>query len=207
MHRALRTKRVFPAAAALILSGAALAGAGAVPAQAQTYPTPGETLYLYLDVPGSNSCGTASGYFLHAHAHNAPVDIQCSPSDLQWWQMVLPEIYPAPNGSSGTAYELELENTGQCLNDDPNNGNLVYLDSCQSGNTNELFWVAEIGASNLVWYRNVAATWDEYVVAGLDGYYYLTDQNCAGGGSPEVGDEILDYPSGCGSYAVWATDT
>lgn len=172
-------------------AAAALAGTGAVPAQASS------GVFLYL---ADSNC------FLYAPAHNVQVEIQCSPSKpAQTWEAVRGAYFFTPSGTAVPAHELEIATgplAGECLNDYWDDGNdVVSADSCQptGADPNEYFWDQGTGAPSTFWYRNVGATDNNH-----DGvYFYLTDVAACTYGYAAPGDPLNDFLPGCGSFAEW----
>jgi hypothetical protein len=100
-----------------------------------------------LSIGGNTGC-------LFAHAHNYPIQTTNNPSDCaQWWSYINRENIINLSGQTETAWEIQLEDTGQCINDVDF---IEYLDSCQPGDENELFWQTPAsGAGLLFTYANV----------------------------------------------------
>jgi hypothetical protein len=187
----LKRGRLLAAAAAAILCAVGLASTGAVPAQAQTCCVEYD-IYLY---------NTSS--FIYAHAHNYPLLTTSNTAESQWWQLIRPAtLNRINNQGTGTAYEVELENTGECFNNVPtevagDNIGIVELDSCVSGDLDEYYW-PDPAASGMDYLRNVQQSY----TYGNE-YAYLTGGDCGGIG-PESGEDIvLDLGPGCSTYAYW----
>lgn len=191
--------RLIAAATAVILSAAALAGTGAVPAHATT-PDP------WLVLQGSRGC------YLYAPGRNVPLIVECNPSAPRdtWHDIRGAGWYDPVTNSVRTAYELEITSgpsAGLCLNDDPFDGDEVSADSCTPTGVDsaEYFWVDNTKIADTHWYRNVGAT-----VSGIDnggGYRYLTDFFGCTNDIASTGDPVGDSPGGCGGYGAWAAIT
>lgn len=141
-----------------------------------------------------------SNYFIYAHAHNYPVETTNSLAESQWWQLINPAtINRINNQGAGTAYEVELENTGECLNNVPYKTiAIVELDSCVSNDLYEYYWPDQ-AAPGVDYLRNV----EQSYIYGNE-YAYLTANGC---GVSSSGAYILtDRPPGCGSNAWWEFD-
>ena len=83
-------------------------------------------------------------YELHAHAHNYPLETLPSNNQTnQAWDFVNPMPMTLLNGASLEAVEIQLANTGQCINfvanDNDNYYATFFLDSCDLGDPNEYF--------------------------------------------------------------------
>jgi hypothetical protein len=161
---------------------------GAAPAQASSVPENA----LFAD--GAES---ATLYFLHAHAHNELVDLQSNPSDLQGWDLVRGMPVDNLSGTPQEAWEIQLQATGQCLNDVPSAANYVYLDSCSSSyNPDEYFWQTALGkgpggGGEEYWFINAAASFNEGT------YAYMTAEGLGNGVN------VADIPAGSGELAIW----
>lgn len=179
--------RLLAAGATIILSAIGLAGTSAAPARAQTCCVAYD-IYLY-----------ASPYFLYAHAHNYPIQTTDNPAESQWWQLIRPAtIQRINNQGTGTAYEIELENTGQCFNNVPFHGiGIVYLDSCQPGDLNEYYW-PDRAAAGADYLRNVAQSYTFHYE-----YAYVTANSCGMSGTSPNYVLVADYYPGCGAWAWW----
>jgi hypothetical protein len=177
--------KIIASAAAVILSGVALAGPSAAPASASGLE--GFVLFNYKSV-------TLGDYFLYAHAHNYPVSTTNSADQAQDWQFINRDDVLNLSNQTETAWEMQLVGTDECLNSVQVTASLsqVYLDSCQAGDYNELFWQVPVaGSPSVYYYRNVAASY------GMPGnvYSYMTAD-----GNP--GHVYGEGPGG-GLYAQW----
>jgi hypothetical protein len=196
-----RRIRTLAAAAAVILSAAALADTGTVPAHAATPDA-------WLVLQASKGC------YLYAPGHNVQLIVDCNPSaPRDTWRNIRPATFfdplsPPGRGSYRTAYELEITSgpsAGLCLNDDPADGDAVAADSCQPADANEYFWVDNTKIADTHWYRNVTATNDSWDSGG--GYHYLTDFVGCLSHIASTGDPMVDAAGGCGGYGAWTAIT
>jgi hypothetical protein len=183
-----RVLKIALAAAAAALTAAAIAVPGAAPALAAT-----GIGVISEGYPGGNNT-------LYAHAHGSYIETTDLRSELQSWSITNGQGWTNLSGKRVTVVELEVGGTGLCVNLGPDGYNF-YLDSCQYGDHNELFWFREyitpagqFGGWNLV---NVRAT-EINQQAGSNEYGYLTGQ-CFGCNYYPV----VNAPAGSGVFALW----
>lgn len=132
---------------------------------------------------GENAC-------LFAHAHNYYIQTENSPSGCtQWWSFINRENVTNLSGQTDTAWEIQLADTGQCINDVDTT---EYLDSCQPGDEFELFWQTPVATgSSLFTYANV----DWSLI--FEAYAYMSaPDNIIG----NVGDETSPDPAALGQW-------
>lgn len=183
--------KIIASTAAVVLSGVALVGPSAAPAEASG--NPGYVLF-------NNASIDLGDYYLHAHAHNFPVNTTNDPNQTQYWDFInrSDKCLLGSTCNLSTAWEIQLEGTGECLNFAPGNGagqGYVFLDSCQPNDLNELFWQVPLGNS-VYYYRNVEGSY----LLGNE-YSYMTALGPHGGHG--VGGYVDEEGPGAGDYARW----
>lgn len=146
----------------------------------------------------ADAANTNPLYYLHAHAHNEPVDTSSNLSEFQNWDFIRPVCVYNLSDVCQPAVEIELAPTGECLNaQNAADGVQVWLDSCQSTyDQNEYFWYTYLGPGNYGdtnwWFINV------YDSVHYHQYSYLT--------ASSLGDDraVCDFFAGEGNLAVWS---
>lgn len=189
-----RLSKIISFAAAVVLSGVALALPSAAPAHASAT----EFILYNAETFGDG------GYFLYAHAHNQPVGVSNLTSERQLWTFNYrsDECLLGSGCQLSTAWEIQLVGTTECLNFVPGNGagqGDVFLDSCQPGDLNELFWQVQIGGQYggppTYYLRNVLGSY----LLGNE-YSYLTDTGVPAFG---YGGPVDERGPGAGYFAQW----
>jgi hypothetical protein len=168
-----RLTKIIIFAATVVLSGVGLAGPSATPARASAIQGFVLQVDLFFVQGDAETC-------LYAHAHNYPIQVtQDQDECTQWWSFTNRENETLPdNDGVETAWEIQLTDSGQCVNDFEHT---YYLDSCQPGDTSELFWqTPPSGAGSVFTYANVAAS-----IAATNGdivstFEYMSAQGTSG---------------------------
>jgi len=147
---------------------------------------------------GQEIPGLLGLYFLHAHAHNAPVDTATS-AGFQTWEVVNGIYVDNLNGQQQAAYQIQLVGVAnECLND-VGDAHTIYLDSCVPGDMNEYFWPTYLGTgagTYNYWFINVKAS------ANYNNYQYMTSDRFEG----IYGPDVQDLPGGYGQAGVWGLE-
>jgi hypothetical protein len=189
-----RVLKIVLTAAATVLTAAAITLPNAAPALAAT--AIGE---IDLGYQGS-------GNTLYADAHGSYIETTALGSELQRWATTNGQRWTNNFGTIVPVAEIELMTaqglpTGQCVNLGADH-TWFYLDSCQHGDNNELFWFRQYGSNNQLYNLvNVEASMlnKEHHINSLG---YMTGL-CFGCDYSRV----ENLTAGAGVFGLWWTQT
>ena len=135
------------------------------------------------------SNGVDPSFSLHASQNGGLITV-CDPCTFQTWAAADCQSEPFPGGSH-TACLIILNGNGNCVNIATNTNNDAYLNSCHSGDANEMFWWDPDGVTGGYWLINEAAS------NNAGAYLFLTAALNQSGSGVDV------ERAGAGGRAAW----